>query len=405
MRGLYIFSLSVLCLMLALSLCTSPVRAQETPVQNPPYYSQLFPKPTGHNAYEDWVMAGDILRAVKEVNDALDAPLTAKRRLLTMPAVQRVLALIREGMDKPLATPHEIVDENTTYPELAGFRNLARLLSMQIYVQLADGRTDAALETFLLGMQFGHRVQVGTIINGLVGVAIQSTVMKPIATHLDKLSQYQCMRLQRIVENIEEWRSPVLLLLGAEKSYTIRILEQKRSSAKSLVDFLELIAGSYDEDADPNSENSRHRRLIQKSMQQIEEQANALNATIDEAVQRLRVIYDHALLNATLPAKQRTKLPSAGLFDTTTPGGVLASSLTVNFNQVIEKYDRILTQTRLLGVRAAIGSFRWEYSRLPTGLAELHLGKRAIDPTTGEAFGYIRTGETYELKSADSNIK
>jgi len=379
--------------------------AQEMPAPPPTNLSRLFPQTTGQNAYEDWVMAGDAIWGVKAVDEALDAPLTFKRRMLTLPSVQHALALLKQGMEKPLLSPHLNLDENTILPELADFRRLARLLMVQVYVQLADGRTDAAIDTFSLGMRFGQRIQTSTLINGLVGVAIHAIMMKAISRHIDNFSQYQCLRVQRIAEDFQEWQSPLTHVIAAEKENTLRILESKRSSNSALTDLLSTMLPEPDEDEGPNSPANLERQRIQNLMAHISAQPASVNSIIDEAERRMRLTYDHALLNSTLPVKQRTKLPDNEANTPPTPGAQLASSLAVNVDAVLEKYDRTLAQMRLLGIRAAINSFRWEYARLPNSLSELHLSKLTIDPTSGNPFTYKRTGETYEVSSTDPYVK
>ena len=182
------------------------------------------------NGYEDWVQAGDLIRDNKLVDQAIEvsAPLTLKRRVLGDPTVQKALSLLREGLNKPAQSPHLMPDEHTLLPELAPFRKLARLMALEMYVRFADGRTDAALDSLQDGLRFGYRTQTNTIISGLVGVAIDAVVLNAFSSHLDQLSEYQCSRVQRIVEEWLDWPSPIAALLNAEKQFALRTLEAKR---------------------------------------------------------------------------------------------------------------------------------------------------------------------------------
>src|SRR5438128_913692 len=69
-----------------------------------PNFLKLFPRPTGQNGYEEFVMATDLTESSrvwqeyeKGYSDSPDPTLAIKRRVLADPDVQRALALIRTG--------------------------------------------------------------------------------------------------------------------------------------------------------------------------------------------------------------------------------------------------------------------------------------------------------------------
>jgi hypothetical protein len=64
------------------------------------------------------------------------------------------------------------------------------------------------------------------------------------------------------------------------------------------------------------------------------------------------------------------------------------------------RITRVNVMLRLLAVHAAILRHRWEFDTLPNTLAELRLAEVALDPYTGTALNYERTGAKYRLWSA-----
>jgi hypothetical protein len=367
-------------------------RAQDKPpLPDPPVFSRLFTQPTGQNGYEDWVQGGDLIRDNKLVDTATEggATLTFKRRVLADPSVQKALHLLREGLNKPAQSPHLVLDENTLLPELAPFRRLARLLSTEIYVRFADGRTDAALDSLQDGLRFGYRTQTNTIISGLVGVAIDAIVLREFSSHLDQLSEYQCSRLQRIVEEWLDWPSPVAFLLNGEKQFALRTLEAKRANPQALKDLLALT-----DVEDPNAPTTQ--ALFAKLTVYLDSRPADLGQVIEHAETLIRAHYDAALVNLKLPIRERR--PMAVISDKSL-GGDLFVSLVVNTDQITDKYDRMEAMLRMLGVHAAIRGYRWEHGFLPTSLADLHLGKLIVDPFTGGDLMYQRSGKSYDLYS------
>ena len=360
------------------------------PVFEPPVFSRLFTQPSGQNGYEEWVQAGDLIRDNKMMDAAMEpgATLTLKRRVLAEPDVQKALHLLREGLGKPAQSPHLMPDENTVFPELGPFRKLARLLMTEIYVRFADGRTDAALDSLQDGLRFGYRTQTNTLISGLVGLAIDAIVLKEFSSHLDQLSEYQCLRLQRIVEEWLEWPSPIASLLNAEKQYALRTLETKRLNPQALKDLIDLSPPD-----DPNSPDALRRAKLGAYL---DNRPPDLGQVIDHAEALIRAHYDIAIFNLKLPIRERK--PTTLASDKTL-GGELFVALVANTDQVTDKYDRAEATLRLLAVHAAIRGYRWEHNSLPNSLTDLHVQKLIIDPFTGGDLVYQRTGKAYDLYS------
>ena len=74
-----------------------------------------------------------------------NATLTEKRRAVGSSAARAAIALVQEALSKPVLEPPGGTTPGFTY--MAKVRQLTRLLIMEEYVQLADGKSAAALDT------------------------------------------------------------------------------------------------------------------------------------------------------------------------------------------------------------------------------------------------------------------
>lgn len=392
------FSLSVYSGLLSIALVCVNVagaaRAQDAPdPPRPPMFTRLFPLPTGMNGYEEWVRACDLIQNNKRVEDMLDpdATLTLKRRMLAEPDVQAALHLLHAGMSKPVHSPRltgDADDDDPLMSEYAVFRKMARLLYVELYVQFADGRIDAAIDTLDDGLRFGYRMQSNTLLSGLVGMSVRAVVTKGFGHYLDQLSEYQCLRVRHIVEEMMALPSPVTFLLRSEEQKLMRTLDAKRADPHDLG---EMFNGfRHEEDWDENT-----RRIVMH----LRSNPADLNVLVEQTKTRLSAYYDAVLNDLKLPPKMRKPItPIAG----DTLDGLMFVRLAGNAEHAGRSYDRADAVLRLLGVHAAIRAYKWEYNHLPQSLAELHLRDLALDPFTGDPLHYQNNGATYDLFSRGS---
>lgn len=110
-------------------------------------------------------------------------PLAAMRAVVARS--QPALARLRQGFRKQFLNP----PLNQSWPELAQFRELARVLVTEGKLAEREGRPDDAVRSYLDCLRFGVDVpRGGPLVHGLVGLAIQSIGLRPleeVAGHLD----------------------------------------------------------------------------------------------------------------------------------------------------------------------------------------------------------------------------
>lgn len=390
---------------LALTLASSVILAQtgdqrasdiKTVSETPPsLFSRLFQRPANNNGYEEWVQAADLIRNNPTV-DAVTTPsasLASMRHLLAEPSVRQALLLMRQGLEKPIRSPRQYVDETTLFPELMLFRQLARLLSLQMHVDFVDGRMDAAVADLRTGLGFGYYIQTDTLISGLVGIAIDAIVLDAFAPHIDRLSANQCSQVVQFVQEGLHSECPAGRLLTLERSYERRSLEARRSNADGMLALLDAVTGGEGSGTGGNPEETA---ALQSLQDRLIDHPQDLNAIIDEAEARIDALYNQAMLDLQLPITQRKPL----LRDkTSSPGYWLFRTITPSLQPVLDKYDTAQEKLRLLGVHALIHRYRLMYKALPNTLAELRAADLVKDPFTGAPIVYQHHGGRYTLYS------
>jgi len=348
---------------------------------------QVVGRPTGRNGYEEFLAAADLLKSSKiwKQAEGKQLSLAEKHLVLSDRKLQRALALLRKGVRKPVDSPRDGLDFTTLLPEFSAFRSLGRLLALQQYVLYANGRTADALETLRLGLRFGSLIQQDGLISGLVGLAIDSLVIREAGRHLEQLSAADCERLADICGERLAAPDPLPRVLESERAGIKRSLrtifaEQPATAPKALG--LEGDAAARrlaQEFTQAHRDDERRRAMLA-----------ALDRRVDEAFRRVYDAYRRPPWERVAPEVKSDGSVGGSLLALTMPS--IGGSFTA--------YTRAETKIRLLAVHAAIRRYRWETMRLPGNLDALNLGGLAVDPFTGRPFKYVVAGDAYQLTSA-----
>ena len=348
-------------------------------------FSIVITRPTGNNGYEELVMATDVLRTSKEANTASgssDLTLRQKRDILAIPVVQRALDLITAGLNKPVSSPREQMDENTVFPELAGFRQLSRILMMKLYVELADGRVSSAIDTLRTGLSLGYAIQFDTLIGGLVGIAIDGIMLKRSAMAVDQASVKDCNALISLARQWMALPDPAIKIFEAEKFFETGILKKHKNNVNQLASAL------LDAPGTPDNADLKGQLLA-------DPQGTA--AAVDSAVLKVEEHFDYLISELKKPMWQRK---IGEIKHDNSLGGKLAELITPVTSRVNDRFAQDQAMVQLLGVHAAIRKYRWENDKLPNSLEEMKLGDLAVDPFNGKLLSYKRIDDrTFELYS------
>ena len=375
-------------LVLPLLLISASAAAAQTSAPQPPRevrnFGKLFPNPTGKNGYEELVQAGDLVgsspdfRLVEENN----TPLSFQRRVLQEAPLQKALALVRRGLAKGSYSPRTELHVDTLLPELQEFRRLARLLKVEMHVQMADGRTSEAIDTARLGLRLGKATDTDTLISSLVGAAINAIVISEVGAHLDQLSARDCDALFRLCIDWLQQPDPVIHAITVER----------HNAATMMADLKSRKPEALAKDLGINPDNP----ALMAELKRVYEKPETIPQIFDQATQQLDDYYDKTLQEMAKPPWQRSFPEDPAPTD---PVSYLLNFVKPPLNAISDSFTRDQARVRLLACHAVILRYRWEHDRLPATLDELRLGDLTVDPFTGERLQYEPGPRYYRLNS------
>ena len=371
-------------------------RGQNAPPNPPPetVFARLFPKYTGTNGYEDLVAAGDLIAnsEVVRVAELGDPTLKQMRQALEDPNVERALGMMRAGLDKAIQSPRDPdkIDQETLYPEYAEFRRMARVLMMEEYVALADGRLSKAIDTMRDGLRLGYDIQSETMISGLVGIAIDAIAVRHISRHYDQMALRDCIQMAGIAQEWLRLPCPAEAVFTMEHRCLLNIIDGCRKDPARLGKLVNLL---------PSDDTSLSE--LDLTATDLSDYASTNSAEVggmlDQAAALANSQFRVLIAEIPKPAWQRKPLPK---FEThASMAHKLCGLLILTYGGAMEKFDLDRVKMHLLGTHAAIHRFRWEHNRLPGSLAELKIPALTMDPFSGNPLVYGVKGTSYELYS------
>lgn len=345
------------------------------------------------NGYNDLIAAGELLRRSALYQEAERNPtLTSRRRALADPPVRQARALLDQAFNKPVAPPQRTLDQNTLFPEFAGFRALARLLGHEMHVYFAEGRTSYAIQDLALGLKLGQAPKGQVLIGGLVGIAIDAIVLTRIVRHLEQLTPRDC---DRVIQLLREHRDADLgsgreALEREAQSYN-NILNNLAKNFKALL--TELVT-EPDQDADPH-EHAQYQNT-KRQVEALESDPDGQRRVIDSLRKAGRA--EHARGLAYLNDPSTAPPPAPKYPDGSLEASLVDATLPV-FPLAIEKFVQDRLNLQLLAVHCAIRKYKWEWEKLPDTLEQLRVADLVLDPYSKHPLRYERKEDSYELYS------
>lgn len=371
--------------------------ADDTPEKPPAVFESLFPVPTGTNGFEEVIRAGEWLREAKAVQPrASEFTLTKKRLFLADPACQDALAMLRQGLTKPISIPTGGVVSASPFAML---RAMARLLAVDIYVSFADGRNDTAIATVDQVLKLTYSMKSINTVWGMVAGAMDSIVLTTLLQQRDGWRVRDCQRVQQIAQKWLAQPNPAIASLSAERDLALKMVVDYREQWDNLAEQLEYHYAT--EEDEPDTPESL----------QAEEYAKSLRAdpvlrarVLGEMASMINARFDHAYALMNNPTGRMTlnipPVPSANWHPITL---ALQGVVLLDAGMIIQRGVENQLQLQFLLVHAAIRRYRWENDRLPKTLVDLPLpATRTTDPFTTKPLLYEPepTGTKYRLASA-----
>ncbi|MFQ3610326.1 MAG: hypothetical protein SNJ72_02425 [Fimbriimonadales bacterium] len=288
--------------------------------------------------------------------------LTPAERELYLTFMEPYLREYRKHLNKPCVAVYEY-DPNWLFPELTGFRSIARAEAYLMREDLRNRRDRSAVERFTSLLRFGNQIRnEGTLIHNLVGIALTNIGLSPL-WEVSLQSEGALAEMVKTAQWYDKERVPPLRAVRAERYFGLSILNNLAEGKLSTEDLSNMGAST------PAS-NKRNpfgviisRLLVRTALPEYQKYMD----TVEQQFQR--------------PYWQRQKsFPE--------PRHFLNALLVPTY----ERYSLLETEERarirLTGVMSAVRLYKLRNGRYPKNLETLNLGELIIDPFSGKPFVY-----------------
>ncbi|MBC8137260.1 MAG: hypothetical protein H8F28_15380 [Fibrella sp.] len=379
----------------------------------PPLFEQLFPKPTGANGFEEIIRAGQRLSESKAAYPpAAEFTLDKRRAYLADPACREALVLFRQGIAKPLHLPAvNPLDTSVAQSQyfvllmqsFALMRSLARLLAVDIYVALADGKNDAAIRTVADGLKLSYSFKGMSIIAGLVGNALDAILLTTLTQLRESWNAKDCSRLTRLAGQWLAAPNPIIAALSVERELSLRFLREMREDPQGVSEQLESHYAVDEEETE-----TAQSREAETAATTLRTDAAVRERVFGEMSGVINEHYDKAFALVKNPTGRMSIDPTVETDANRHPITLMLRSVVLlSAPNIVQRSIEDRLQLQLLAVHAAIRGHRWHYARLPKTLDELKLPANIVaDPFTAKPLLYEpeSKGSGYTLASAGALV-
>ncbi|MBM3476476.1 MAG: hypothetical protein FJX75_24655 [Armatimonadetes bacterium] len=337
----------------------------------------VYPVPED-NAFDHYVQATKLFPEGRPWDEAAGDPeaLDAAEAELIVLDAGAALEEFRLGLDKPCVMPGP-VDFSTTFPYLADFRSLTRLLMVEAMVHLNNGDAPAAFGSYMDAIKLGQGIaRNGPLIHKLVSIACESIALKQIRRSAPMAGDAKALgELIKRLESAEPKEVPLSETLAVEWDCTRRNIEAWK--------------------ADPAKRAEIGQVLERPGLQMPE-------AMLDDALTQLKTCY------AQMIAVAKTDYWRWTTDDLPVPkGNAFVEMILPTVAKTREKHVRHLANLRatLLAVALEIRFARdGAYPEKLSALSPEPLAALPVDPFSGNPFIYHRQGDlVYVLYSVGPN--
>jgi len=190
-----------------------------------PVHAQTTPNTAQKSGYELLVEAGTKVSPDYHVYDKIpaDEKLRLERAVVARnaPALATLREALRAGISVPTAKTYS---DTMNFSLNARTREMARQLAIESDVRFADGDFAGAMNSKLDALEFSVQFGRGSLLKGLVGVAVESigrTDFEKVAAHLDAP---QCRAAAARLASIEAGRAPFAQIVEQESQESQTLL-------------------------------------------------------------------------------------------------------------------------------------------------------------------------------------
>jgi len=284
----------------------------------------------------------------------------------------RAWELIRRGNSKFVTDPRSAADATILFPEHASFRQLTKLARHRVAFEIASGRGDKAVETFIDAYMFTSKLPP----TSLIAYFVQAAMYAILHRELDRwLPQLPAARLDQLISAL----SLKLSQNSAQLAY-----ERDLDSTIQFVSKLFSDPTNFD---DPDDAQSAALRKMTDSERQAILRRTVARVESYRPISRQHFALPEANWADAQPTAARPSEDEIDIGEMITPDAV----------GKVEIRLRAQARCAMLSVRAV--KFRWEAGQFPRRLEEFVSEREAIDPLNGQTFELISNSGTLAIRS------
>ena len=395
-----------------LFLPAAVVEAQNAAPAPPPAVEAPAPKPVDP-AYQGLVAATETLNDDAALDTALktNANLYEKQTALAEPKVRASVKALHLWLDLNELPSQElsygIGEADPLFAKFGSFTRMAKTLEIRQYVLLADGRVSDAIDTTRDGLRLAVSLENHSLVGCLTGFALEDTVLRPFAAHLDQLSLNDCARLTQLTQDWNKTPNAIIFALDRERRALTKTMQKfTGEDGKKLRDMMQKIPDNV---VKPDSKEA----VMIAQIKSLDD--DGWKRLMNGLAKGVDTIFAQATLDMQTPIYQRAApkpaAPNKKPDDENASQDAVTSLLDAStaairpqINNMESEYVKRAVYAHLLGCHAAIHKYHWENNRWPDSLKDLKLEDMATDPFSGNPLVYKRDKDSYTLESVGAPV-
>jgi len=372
--------------------------------------------PTGKNGYEDYLRAADVagsdlwgmyeqmmgyriskLRAMTDPDVDLTLPPVAPGttldstdlgiRIAANDRLGGTFDIVTQGNNKRVYDPRDGYTFETTFPEMARFKMLAKIGVNKAYVEFAEGKSTLAVRDLIEGLRFSRNIFDSVMIGGLVSIAMQSIFLAEFNRHLGQLSLSDAQLIDRTCQGLIDSPYPVREMLAREYRMTKSSLDQVLDKPDEFL-------------------TEEQNKAVGAALKGLSGPDRAqLKSFVTQALEpRYKSISDKLSgPESGWPVSDMSADPLVSLEDKSVSNLAMLLITELQGKSMEHQYTKAMAkariQLRLLQLHAKVIEYRWQNSFLPAKIEDFAGPKIARDPFTGDVFHYELKDGNYRLYS------
>ncbi len=347
------------------------------------------------DAYLQWDAIAFALRSGQELDDKLKSQvhrspigdplkttiLSARREIAQ--ELHDVREIVRAGNSKPVHSIHPNPQYETSYPELASFKRLAKFLITDAFVAFANGNSNSGTDALVVGISMCNRLPQDNQLCRLVTVMLNGIYLSSFEQHLQRFSAPDVDRIAKALKELPTWEAGLSVALKGERQRRDSMLRGVESDRSQALDYVTNRAGLSEFLKKVSS--AEWTQLISIVRNRVESQQEIMQAILQGPENswfselKAQGIDVQPQLNSTKEETGPKSIEEAANEFSDTLGIAM---------QFAEAEARYRTQLRLLRLHMRVLSYRWREGRMPTKLEQAAPASEIQDTFGGGDFQF-----------------